>query len=384
MRAKKSGSRDPKYFGSIHVSTRIYRALKRMGYSDPTPIQIESIPKLSLGSDIVGKAQTGTGKTTAFSIPLIQKIDPTKTTTQGIVLVPTRELAVQVTGEIKKLSQFLPIRTTTLYGGQPIIKQVEELKKTPHIIVGTPGRILDHLRRNTLRLDRITFAILDEADQMLDIGFSDDMIKILSLTPRNRQTALFSATIPPTIKRLINRFLRNPQYIDVGNGIEAADTVKQMYYEVAEQDKFKGLTEILSSDADARKTLIFCRTQIGVDILARRLSKENFNANAIHGGLSQIQRDKVISSYRLGKSQILVATNVAARGLDIPDIGYVINYNMPGNIEEYIHRIGRTGRIGNLGTSITFVGEDDFELMDLIKKKFEANIEKGRLLLYQN
>ena len=370
-------------FGTITISKSVSRALDEMGYTKPTEIQLESIPVLSKGDDVVGKAQTGTGKTTAFGIPLVQSIDPTKQVTQGIILVPTRELASQVSTEIRKLSEFLPIRTIALYGGQSINKQITDLRKTPHIIVGTPGRILDHISRGTIKLNNISFAILDEADQMLDIGFAEDMVKIIGFTPRTRQTALFSATIPRTIKRLISRFLRNPSWIQVGAEIDAADTIKQIYYEVADQDKFKGLSELLSYSSKENKALVFCRTQIGVDRLTKRLRNSRFDAKSIHGGMSQSQRERVIRDYRSGTPRILVATNLAARGLDIPEISYVINYNMPGNIEEYVHRIGRTGRIGNLGTAITFVGEDDFNMMGLLAKRFGENLEKGRLNLYK-
>ena len=370
-------------FGNITISKSVSRALDEMGYTKPTEIQLESIPVLSKGDDVVGKAQTGTGKTTAFGIPLVQSIDPTKQVTQGIILVPTRELASQVSTEIRKLSEFLPIRTIALYGGQSINKQITDLRKTPHIIVGTPGRILDHISRGTIKLNNISFAILDEADQMLDIGFAEDMVKIIGFTPRTRQTALFSATIPRTIKRLISRFLRNPSWIQVGAEIDAADTIKQIYYEVADQDKFKGLSELLSYSSKENKALVFCRTQIGVDRLTKRLRNSRFDAKSIHGGMSQSQRERVIRDYRSGTPRILVATNLAARGLDIPEISYVINYNMPGNIEEYVHRIGRTGRIGNLGTAITFVGEDDFNMMGLLAKRFGENLEKGRLNLYK-
>lgn len=383
VRQVKSSVKTGSLFGKIEISESISRALDEMGYNDPTEIQSLSIPVLSKGHDVVGKAQTGTGKTTAFGIPLVESIDPSKNLTQGIILVPTRELANQVSIEIQRLSTFLPIRTMALYGGQSINKQITDLRNTPHIIVGTPGRILDHIRRSTIKLNNIRFAILDEADQMLDIGFADDMIKIIGLTPRSRQTALFSATIPKTIKRLISRFLRDPSWIQVGEEIEASNTIKQMYYEVADQDKFKGLNELLSQSSKQNKSLIFCRTQIGVDRLTKRLRDSQFDAQSIHGGMSQSLREKVIRGYRAGTPKILVATNLAARGLDIPQISYVINYNMPGNIEEYVHRIGRTGRIGNLGTAITFVGEDDFNMMELLAKKFGTNLEKGRLDLYK-
>ena len=364
------------------VSEPVSRALMSMGYENPTPIQQDAIPKLLDGSDVVGKAQTGTGKTTAFGIPLVERLDPTVREVQAIVLVPTRELAVQVTEELRQLCHFRGLSVVTLYGGQPIARQMEALKRSAHIIVGTPGRVLDHIGRGTVQLDRVRMAILDEADQMLDIGFADDMVRILRLTPRRRQSALFSATMPPFIRRMINRFLRDPVWIQIGEEIEPAETIHQVYYEVAQQDKFNGLREVFRTELQDEKALIFCRTQIGVDRLARRLQGAGFNAEPIHGGLRQSQRDAVMKGFRAGTLQILVATNVAARGLDIPEISHVINYDMPDNIEEYVHRIGRTGRIGNEGTAVTFASEDDFEMVDGLKKRMGDNLTKGRLSLY--
>ncbi|MYD35762.1 MAG: DEAD/DEAH box helicase [Dehalococcoidia bacterium] len=371
-----------KTFGTVSVSAPIRRALDEMGYEEPTPIQVEAIPVMFEGRDVVGRAQTGTGKTTAFGIPMIELLDPTRREVQGIVLAPTRELAVQVTGELRRLAKHRGIKVVTLYGGQKIDLQLRALRETPQIIVGTPGRVQDHMQRGTLKLNSVRIAVLDEADQMLDIGFAEDMIRILRATPRARQTALFSATVPFFIRRMIERFLRDPVHIGIGEESEAADTIEQVYYEVASQDKMAGLEEVLQTELEGEKVLIFCRTQVGVDRLARRLQRARIRVEPIHGGMRQNQREAVMRAFRSGDLKVLVATNVASRGLDIPEISHVINYDMPGNLEEYIHRIGRTGRIGNAGKAVTFVGEDDFSMLQTIKEHVGDVLTKGRLSLY--
>ena len=365
------------------VSEPVARALKDMGYVDPTPIQTQAIPFMLQGRDVVGKAQTGTGKTTAFGLPMVEMLDPAARYIQGIVLVPTRELAVQVTGELQKLCRYRGIKVVTLYGGQPIIKQFAALKVGAHIIVATPGRLLDHVSRGTIHLDRVRIAILDEADQMLDIGFADDMVRILRLTPGDRQTALFSATIPPFIKMMINRFQRNPQIIQIGGESEAADTIQQLYYEVAASDKLNGLVEVLNTKLRDGKVLIFCRTKSGVDRLVMNLQRRGLKAAGIHGDLRQSQRDAVMKAFREGTLLTLVATNVAARGLDIPEVSHVVNYDMPQVLDEYVHRIGRTGRIGRAGVAISFISEGDFEILDALKAHLGAELQKERLGLYQ-
>jgi ATP-dependent RNA helicase DeaD len=353
-----------------------------MGYQSPTPIQEMAIPILLNGTDVVGKAQTGTGKTAAFGIPMMERLDPTAPYVQGIVLVPTRELAVQVAGELSRLGQFRGLKVAVLYGGQPIRQQIDALSAGAHIVVGTPGRILDHVGRGTLRLDRVRIAILDEADQMLDIGFAEDMVRILRLTPKNRQTALFSATVPPFIRRMIHRFLRSPEWVQIGEEAEAADTIDQVYYEVAQDDKLEGLLEVLRTKLKDEKALVFRRTQRGVDQLAMLLQRRGVKAQAIHGGLPQSQRDAVMQAFRSGDLRILIATNVAARGLDIPFISHVINYDMPDNVEDYVHRIGRTGRIGRSGAAISFASEADFAILDALKAHIGDDLRKERLSLY--
>ncbi len=364
------------------MSEPIRQALDDMGYENPTPIQTEAIPVMLEGRDVVGRAQTGTGKTTAFGIPMVELLDPTRREVQGIVLAPTRELAVQVTGELHRLAKHRGLKVVTLYGGQKIDVQFKALQETPQIIVGTPGRVQDHMQRGTLKLNDVRIAILDEADQMLDIGFAEDMIRILRATPRARQTALFSATMPSFIKRMIERFLRDPIHIGIGEESGAADTIEQVYYEVAVEDKLAGLQEVLQTELKEEKSLIFCRTQVGVDRLARRLQRARIRVEPIHGGMRQNQREAVMRAFRSGELKVLVATNVASRGLDIPEISHVINYDMPGNLEEYIHRIGRTGRIGNVGKAVTFVGEDDFSMLQTIKNHVGDVLTKGRLAIY--
>ncbi len=275
------------------------------------------------------------------------------------------------------------IKVVTLYGGQKIDVQLKALRETPQIIVGTPGRVQDHMQRGTLKLNNVRIAILDEADQMLDIGFAEDMIRILRATPRSRQTALFSATVPFFIRRMIERFLRDPIHIGIGEESEAADTIEQIYYEVASEDKLAGLEEVLRTDLEGEKTLIFCRTQVGVDRLSRRLQRARIRVEPIHGGMRQNQREAVMRArFAPANSRCWSLRTSRRAGLDIPEISHVINYDMPGNLEEYIHRIGRTGRIGNAGKAVTFVGEDDFDMLQTIKEHVGDSLAKGRLAIY--
>ena len=360
-----------------------------MGYLEPSPIQEQVIPAMLEGQDVVGQAQTGTGKTTAFGLPLAESLDPGVFHVQAIVLTPTRELAVQVSEELRRLCQFRGLRVVTVYGGQPIRRQFTELEKGAHIVVGTPGRIQDHLGRGTLRLDRVRVAVLDEADEMLDIGFADDIERILRFTPRTRQTTLFSATMPVAIRRLVYRHSKRPIWLRMGGEAEPVEQVRQIYYEVAAQDKNIGLEEILrngrsngSPEFGQDQTLIFRRTQMGVERLVDNLRRRGYPIQGIHGGLSQVQRDSVMKAFRDGRLKLLVATNVAARGLDIPAICQVINFDVPENVEEYVHRIGRTSRMGRQGTAITFVGEWELETFEAIQQHVGDGMEQGRLALY--
>lgn len=370
-------------FGALLVSAPVARALADMGYTTPTPIQTEAVPHILNKSDVVAQAQTGTGKTSAFGIPLAELLDSRDRFVQAIVLVPTRELAQQVFAEISLIARYRGLRLACVYGGQPIKGQIDALERGAHIIVGTPGRIMDHMERGTLRLDRVRIAVLDEADQMLDIGFFPAMRHILRATPRSRQTILLSATIPTPIKRLIYAFLRDPQTVRAGAESAPVAEVRQMYCEVAERDKLHGLLEILHTH-EYDQALIFRRTQEGVEWLVRQVARAGHAVDGIHGALPQGQRNQVMQDFRDGKLKLLVATNLAARGIDVSAISNVINYDIPENVEEYVHRIGRTARMGRPGTAITFVAEWDTEAWDAIKAHVgEAALEHINLSLYR-
>ncbi len=355
-----------------------------MGYASPTPIQAEAIPILQRRKDLVGQALTGSGKTSAFGIPIIERVDPQDRATQAIVLVPTRELALQVTKELTRLAKYRGVRVVAIYGGQPIVRQFKALDEGAHVIVGTPGRVIDHLGRSTMDLGNVRIAVLDEADEMLDIGFAEDMVRILRKTPRNRQTALFSATVPTFIKRLIYYHLREPVWVQIGEEIETVPETRQLYCEVADRDKLEGLKEVLGSPGKQAHTLIFSRMQVRVDGLARDLQRAGYDVRGLHGGMRQRERDTVMRGFREGRPKLLVATNVAARGLDIPSIECVVNYDVPDNIEHYVHRIGRTSRMGRPGTAITLVSEWDVYTFDDIRAKLGDEIEQLPLALYQS
>jgi ATP-dependent RNA helicase DeaD len=332
--------------------------------------------------DVVGKARTGTGKTAAFGIPMAHTVDPALDKVQAIVLVPTRELAIQVSDELRRLCQFCGLRIATLYGGQPIQGQIELLRQGTHIMVGTPGRVLDHLARRTLLLDGVRLAVIDEVDRMLDVGFAPDIERILRQIPSPHQTALFSATIPLFIKRLIHRHLDNPIWVDVPEDEDIELKVEQMYYEVAKQDRLEGLEELLGKNGHGKQTIIFRRTQTGVDKLVWQLRRHGYGAVGIHGGMAQAQRNRVMHNFRSGEINLLVATDVASRGLDIPSISHVINFDMPANVEEYVHRVGRTGRMGRSGTAITFVSELDLDLLDDLRERVGHGLKREILAIY--
>jgi len=355
--------------------------LQAIGYHEPTPIQTLVIPALFGGKDVVGQAQTGTGKTAAFGIPLAESIDTGRATVQAMVLTPTRELAVQVTAELGRISQNRGINVVAIYGGQNIERQIHDLRRGAHIVVGTPGRMLDHLGRGTLGLQEVRIAILDEADEMLDIGFADDIEAILRHVPVERQMALFSATMPTPIRRMVNKHLKSPEWVRVGTESQAVSGVEQVYYEVAMRDRNAGLRELLEQTDDGQ-TIIFCRTQRGVEKLAGFLERCGYPVRAIHGRMSQPQRDRSMQDFRSGGFSLLVATNLASRGLDIPAVSRVINYDQPQNVEEYVHRIGRTGRMGRGGEAVTFVGEWDFDAFEAIKRHVGDDLKQRSLALY--
>jgi len=331
---------------------------------------------------MVGQAQTGTGKTAAFGIPIVERLDPSVRTVQALVLAPTRELAMQVTEELRRLGQFRGLKVVACYGGQPIARQITSLGQGAHIVVGTPGRVLDHLGRGTVSFDRASTVVLDEADAMLDIGFLPDVERILNTTPRDRQTALFSATIPDPIRRIVRRYMHDPAWVQIGGEIETVPEVRQVYYEVWEHDRLDALREILDTNVNGGKALLFRRTQVGVDKLVRWLQRERIAVAGIHGGMTQSQRTGVMAAFKRGDLKVLVATNVAARGLDIPEVSHVVNFDMPDNIEEYVHRIGRTARMGRDGTAITLVTEWSFDMLDALQKHLRGAMERRDLALY--
>jgi ATP-dependent RNA helicase DeaD len=369
-------------FGEIEIPVTIARALERMGYVTPTEVQARAIPPLRAGGDLIGQAQTGTGKTAAFGIPIVEKIDPSATHVQALVLTPTRELCVQVTEEIARIGQFRNVRTVAIYGGSSMDRQIGALHRGAPVVVGTPGRVLDLIRRGELRLDRVTTVILDEADRMLDMGFIVDVETILSRCPRQRQTALFSATMPYAILRICDRFMRrDAAHITVNPEMKTVETVRQLVYFVAEQDKVRALLE-LTEHFGVDRLLVFRHTQIGVDRLAATLKFHGTNVAALHGGLSQRERDRTLADFKAGRIQFLIATNVASRGLDITDLPYVLSYDLPEDADTYVHRVGRTARAGKAGTAITFVGEWDLDAWEEIRSQVNAPIEEGELRLY--
>jgi ATP-dependent RNA helicase DeaD len=353
----------------------VAKALAEMGYEAPTPIQEQVIAPMLDGIDLVGQAQTGTGKTAGFGIPLAEAVDGSMKFVQAIALVPTRELAQQVTNELQRIFKYRGIHTVAVYGGAPIPPQIKALEAGAQVVVGTPGRVIDLMDRGVLRLDRVRTVILDEADQMLDIGFFPDIRKILRQTPRSRQTALFTATVPTMIKRLIYSYLKEPQFIRVGEESEPVDTVTQTYCEVARRDKLDALLEVLKGWNDGEQTLVFRRTQEDVEWLVRMLKRKNLAVDGIHGGLRQNERNAVMQAFRDGKLKLLVSTNLTSRGIDVPAVAHVVNYDIPEQVEEYVHRIGRTARMGREGTAITFVGEWDIEFFDAIM----AHVGKDKL-----
>jgi len=355
----------PQAFAVLGVEETGLRAIAALGFETPTPIQEAALPRLFAGEDVVGLAQTGTGKTLAFGLPLARMIDPIDRRVQALVLVPTRELATQVTLVLEHLGKFHGFSCRGLVGGRSVDADLRALARGAAAIVGTPGRVLDHLGRGTLSLASLRFAVLDEADQMLDIGFAPDIDRILRKAPRERQTALFSATMPSAIERLVHRYMRRVSLVSVTPEQQTVEGVSQGFYQIPEDEKFSALLQLYRAGALGR-SLVFRRTKIGVDRLTEQLERRGVHARAIHGDLRQSERDRVMADFRSGSLDFLVATNVAARGLDIPDIAHVINFDVPENADEYIHRIGRTARAGKKGSAVTFVGEWEFEQWDEI------------------
>ena len=354
-------------FEELDISNEVLRAIEDMGFEETTPIQTKAIPSIMEGKDIIGQAQTGTGKTAAFGIPLLEKIDPSNNSPQAIILCPTRELAIQVSEELKRLSKYKNISTLPVYGGQSISRQIRALNKGVHVIIGTPGRVMDHMRRGTLNLSNIEFLILDEADVMLDMGFIDDIETILKDIPFNRNTLFFSATIPHSIKKLSRKYQNNSEFIKVAHEKLTVPSIEQYYLEIRKGNKLKVLSRLIDL-YNPNLSLVFCNTRKEVDRVNMQLQARGYSSDAIHGGLNQNQRDHVMNKFKNGIIEILVATNVAARGIDIEGIEIVFNYDVPFDTDYYVHRIGRTGRAGESGIAFTFiVGQDIYRLKDIQK-----------------
>lgn len=348
------------------IDERIIRAVQEMGFEVMTPIQQQAIPALLEGRDVLGQAQTGTGKTAAFGIPMIQRIDPSVEGVQCIILCPTRELAIQAADELRKFAKFMHgIKVLPIYGGQDIAKQIRSLKGNVSIIVGTPGRVMDHMRRHTLRLENIKAIVLDEADEMLNMGFREDIETILKEIPENHQTALFSATMPKPILDITHTYQKAAVHVKVAAKEVTIPLVKQYYYEVQRQNKAE-VTARLLDYYNPKRSLIFCNTKKMVDDLTEELKGRGYFAEGLHGDMSQFQRDKVMNGFRNGTVEILIATDVAARGIDVDDVEAVFNYDVPQDIEYYVHRIGRTGRAGKTGRSFTLVvGREIYKIREI-------------------
>ena len=366
-------------FEEMNLSPEIVRAVKDMGFEEATPIQSQAINQVMSGHDIIGQSQTGTGKTAAFGIPCLEMIDPENKKLQAVILSPTRELAIQICEEFRKLSKYMDnIKVLPIYGGQPIDRQITALKKGVQIIVGTPGRVMDHMRRRTLKTDSVQMMILDEADEMLDMGFREDIETILSKMPYDRQTVLFSATMPKEIIELTNEFQNNPKHIQVARKELTVPNIEQVYYEIKEKTKLEAASRIIDIN-NPELTIIFCNTKKRVDELVEHLQGRGYFAEGLHGDLKQIQRDTVMKKFRNRTIEILVATDVAARGIDVDDVDIVINYDLPQDEEYYVHRIGRTGRAGKTGKAFSFVvGREIYKLKDIMKYT-KAKIRLGKL-----
>ena len=366
-------------YSELNVPEQIHKAVERMGFTEMTEVQEKAIPPMMEGKDIIAKAPTGTGKTCAFGIPLILGLDQSRNYPQAVVMAPTRELAQQITEDLQDLAHFYPdIRVVTVYGGANIQKQIEKLKKGAQIVVATPGRLQDHMNRRTVDLSHVTTVVLDEADEMLNMGFSEDLNTILAGVPEERNTLLFSATMSKEIEKIARTYLHDPKEIVVGSRNEGAENVNHIYYMVSAKDKYLALKRIV--DFHPRiYAIIFCRTKVETQDIADKLIKDGYNAESLHGDLSQQQRDLTMQKFRQHLTQLLVATDVAARGLDVDDLTHVINYGMPDDIENYIHRSGRTGRAGKKGTSIAIVHTREKGKIKQVERHLGKNFQVGEM-----
>lgn len=370
----------PKRFEDMDLSPQMLKALLHATYETPTPVQAGVIPVALEGVDVIGQARTGTGKTASFVIPILEDLLPKREAadTQALILVPTRELAVQVRDEVVKLSSARRINCVALYGGKPIRGQIEKLKEGAQVVVGTPGRVLDHIGRGTLKLNDVWCVVLDEADRMLDIGFRPDIERILRKCPTDRQTLLLSATVPPPIQRLAERYMRDPVSLDFSVGDIAVETIEQFYFTVDHDRKFDLLVRLLERE-NPRQAIIFCRTKRGVDRLMRKLSKNDKDVGCIHGDLAQGVRDRVMQQFRGGKLRILVATDVVGRGIDVSTISHIINFDLPAFCDDYVHRVGRTGRMGREGVAYSFVCSDEGPQLTRIEERINLLLKRDEI-----
>lgn len=363
-------------FKDFEIKEEILRAIEDLGYEQPSPIQARAINPMLEGRDIIGQAQTGTGKTAAFSIPILNRIDPDDRRLQAVILCPTRELAIQVSEEMRKLSKYLHgIRTLPIYGGQPIDRQIKALKGGVQVIIGTPGRVIDHMNRRTLKMGSVDIVVLDEADEMLDMGFREDIESILDGMNEDRQTALFSATMPRSILEITDMYQKDPVHIKVVRKELTVSNIKQYYLETRHSDKLEVLTRILDV-YNPKLSVIFTNTKKGADELVSELQARGYLADSLHGDMKQVQRDIVMSKFRSTTIDILVATDVAARGIDVDDVECVINYELPQDEEYYVHRIGRTGRAGRDGVAFSFVFGREMRKLKDIERYTKSKISK--------
>jgi ATP-dependent RNA helicase DeaD len=375
---RESRNGDSLTFSDLGLSEAILKSVKDVGYEEPTPIQAITIPAMMRGGDIIAQAQTGSGKTAAFGFPIIDTVNGRDRSVQALILTPTRELAIQVAEALHKYGKHKGIETLPIYGGQPYERQFRGLQRGPQIVVGTPGRVMDHMRRGTLVLDDLEFFVLDEADEMLDMGFVEDIEWILEQVPEDKRIALFSATMPPRIIQLASTHMNNPEKLIIPGKQMTVPATHQSYYEIPRSRKTDALTRILDAESP-QLAMIFARTKLGVDELGEALLARGFAAETLHGDLSQAQRDRVMRRFRSGQADILVATDVAARGIDVNDVTHVFNYDVPESAETYVHRIGRTGRAGKRGEAITLVTPKEVRWMRQIERMTKARIEPRRL-----
>ena len=367
-------------FDGLGLSEVMLEAIRQADYETPTPVQAGLIPPALEGKDVAGQARTGTGKTAAFAIPILERLEKRRgpRTPQALVLVPTRELAVQVRGEFEKLAHGLRVSCIALYGGKPIRGQIDKLRRGADVAVGTPGRVLDHIGRTTLELQGVRCVVLDEADRMLDIGFRPDIEKILRLCPKPRQTLLLSATVPPPVRRIAQRYMHEPETLDFSADDVTVDSIEQCYFTVDQPRKFDLLVRLLKRE-EPRQAIVFCRTKRGTDRIYQRLKKRFKSVDCIHGDMPQVGRDRVMAEFRSDKLTVLVATDVVGRGIDVTNISHIINYDLPQFCDDYVHRVGRTGRMGREGVAFSFVTPEEGAELTRIEMRINRQLKRDEI-----